>query len=704
MRLTLLLIFLLLIQWSGAQLITRNLAPADDTYTYSDNTIRGMESLLKTYHSTAGSQYRRVIYLKFDISGLSNQINSSRVRLYCNGVTAGGDKAHIWDAYPVSVSTWSEDDLTFTNVSQKAGADVNTPVLASSATYDAGLSIAPGYIELSGTTLTQSLIDSVNAGKQYFSVRIRERNVVKNGTSGVIVDFHSKENSSGYIPELIADEKNVEEAKLADLKVDGVTIAGFNESLYSYTSRVEWNSTTIPVVTATARFPQATVTITPATLLSGTTAQRTTAVLVSNGENSLRYSVIFEPLPPPTDATLSGITIDGKALEFFSPATTTYTVYVPYSALTVPVVQATTNDPKAGVVQLPALQIADTVTEAERTQILNVTAANGVNSLAYKLIFQQLPELDIFLALGQSNMAGRANMTNEMMSPLENVYLLTPGGSVETASNPMNKYSNIRKDISLQKLGPVYSCALKLREKAQKPIAFVVNAQGGSSITVWYQAGKANYDASLLRAKEAQRWGKIKAIIWHQGESDGSTVDSYLSRLSTMVQNFRTDLNEPELFFVAGELGYWRGGGTASIPFNNMIQTIAGTISFSDWVSAEGGTPLNNDPADPHFDTASQLTLGGRYADVLIEQLYVLSNLKKDKKKDDILIQTFENGFTLQALQQLTRFSVYSITGQLIVEDWLAVGEKELIKLSKGVYIVNLENNDARFSDKIIIK
>ena len=47
--------------------------------------------------------------------------------------------------------------------------------------------------------------------------------------------------------------------------------------------------------------------------------------------------------------------------------------------------------------------------------------------------------------------------------------------------------------------------------------SFVVNAQGGSALSTWYQPGKSNYDATIKRAKEAQRFGKFRAIIWHQG-------------------------------------------------------------------------------------------------------------------------------------------------------------------------------------------
>jgi hypothetical protein len=86
-------IFFLLFALAGlqSQTVEQRLIPVDDTYTYSDNTIRGMEPFLKTYHSTAGSQFRRISFLKFDISGLSPFVQSVKLRLYCNGFPAGGD-------------------------------------------------------------------------------------------------------------------------------------------------------------------------------------------------------------------------------------------------------------------------------------------------------------------------------------------------------------------------------------------------------------------------------------------------------------------------------------------------------------------------------------------------------------------------------------------------------------------------------------
>ena len=103
------------------------LRPSDDTYTYSNNTIRGMEDYLKVYHSTAGSQYRRITFLKFDISTVPTVVDSVVLRMYTNGWSAGGDKSHRFDAYPVLLNTWVEDDLTFANAGEKAGDDRGRP-------------------------------------------------------------------------------------------------------------------------------------------------------------------------------------------------------------------------------------------------------------------------------------------------------------------------------------------------------------------------------------------------------------------------------------------------------------------------------------------------------------------------------------------------------------------------------------------------
>lgn len=247
-----------------------------------------------------------------------------------------------------------------------------------------------------------------------------------------------------------------------------------------------------------------------------------------------------------------------------------------------------------------------------------------LNDNKYKLIaflesesarIKALEPLDIIFAIGQSNMAGRAPIDDYSILP--EVYLLNADGNFEPASQPLNKYSNIRKELAMQGITPARNCMFSLQKSLNKPLGLVLNAQGGSSIKVWFKPGKANYDAALIKAKEAQKHGKIKAIIWHQGSTDHKEASrdnfvSYKAKLKEMVESFRKDLNEPELPFICGELSERE----EFIAFNKeVIQKVKEYIPFSDFITSEGTNLLED---NIHFDAESSNTLGNRYAEKVL--------------------------------------------------------------------------------------
>ena len=100
---------------------------------------------------------------------------------------------------------------------------------------------------------------------------------------------------------------------------------------------------------------------------------------------------------------------------------------------------------------------------------------------------------DLYVCIGQSNMAGRATLTPEVMDTLQNVYLLNDKGNFEPAVNPLNRYSTVRKDLSMQRLGPAYGFAKEMTRKTKRPLGLVVNARGGSSINSWLKGSKDGY-------------------------------------------------------------------------------------------------------------------------------------------------------------------------------------------------------------------
>lgn len=226
--------------------------------------------------------------------------------------------------------------------------------------------------------------------------------------------------------------------------------------------------------------------------------------------------------------------------------------------------------------------------------------------------------LDIYLCIGQSNMAGRAVLTPEVMDTLQNVYLLNDKGSFESAVNPLNRYSTVRKDLSMQRLGPAYAFAKEMAQKTNRPVGLVVNARGGSSINSWTKGSKDGYyEETLSRIRKAlKQGGNLKAILWHQGEADCANPKTYQMKLKSLIENLREDLGMPDLPVIVGQISQWnwtkRQEGTA--PFNQMISEVASFIPYSDWVSSEG-LDCYNDETDPHFGTEGQLLLGKRYAE-----------------------------------------------------------------------------------------
>ena len=230
----------------------------------------------------------------------------------------------------------------------------------------------------------------------------------------------------------------------------------------------------------------------------------------------------------------------------------------------------------------------------------------------------QEKEMHIYLLIGQSNMAGRAEIAGKDLDTLKNVFLYTgiPGKEWEKAANPFNKYSTIRKKLSMQKLGPGYHFAKKMHElNPQNPIGLVVNAKGGTKISEWKQ-GTEFYNEAVKRTKEVMKSGKLKGILWHQGEGDASRYNKYTPDIIDLIQAFRKDFEIPDLPFVVGQLSEDK---TSRINFNQMILGLPNQIKKVGVVTTENTTTIDS----THFDAKSQKIIGERYA---AEMLKLIQN------------------------------------------------------------------------------
>jgi len=234
-----------------------------------------------------------------------------------------------------------------------------------------------------------------------------------------------------------------------------------------------------------------------------------------------------------------------------------------------------------------------------------------------KVLSTQQPEyLDIYLFIGQSNMAGRANIEEQDKDSLENVFLFTgiENNEWEKAANPLNKYSTFRKKIEMQKLGPGYTFAHEMvKSEYSNKIGLVVNAKGGTKIEQW-APGTAFYNEAVNRTKEALKYGTLKGIVWHQGEANASKHETYTPKIIELIKAFIAEFGNPDLPFVAGQLSKDKPHRKS---FNKMILQLPRHIDNCGVIKTKRTSTIDN----THFDSKSQRKLGKRYAREMLELL-----------------------------------------------------------------------------------
>jgi hypothetical protein len=522
-----------------------------------------------------------------------------------------------------------------------------------------------------------------------------------------VLSFSHNNVTSGNVMHLaniiLEKDEFPENTQLTALTIGGNIIKDFSPEklIYYYKLPYETSDTAFPAV-GYVNQEGTTAVQTDASNLSGNEDVRTTTLVVSRGDSSLTYKVIFYRGGSPDDARMEEINFDGNDIENYSMDVYSYHQYLPYSVTEIPVVDGKAlGTGNFSIVQATSLS----GTEEQRTATLTSTSGDGHQSDVYKITFEILPKLDLFLCIGQSNMLGRGYINESLgdLDPLENSWLLTPGFNWEAASNPFNKYSSVSlTNKSKEGISPSYGFAVNIKDRVEGPIGLIVNAKGGTSIQKWTKGNSEGlYEAALVRAQAAQKWGQYKAILWHQGESNSSSTSAYPDQLKKMVADFRQDLNEPDLYFVAGELAYWRGGGTGSTAFNEMIRTISTFLTNSDYVSAEGLTPLI-DETDPHFDRESNIELGRRYAVNVLEHIYGITSRTEEKTVKDVKLFVRNNQLVIENGQQNTKLQVVDITGK-IVKDIQFDFNTEVKLQSKGIYVVIIKNDNGIEREKLIV-
>lgn len=216
--------------------------------------------------------------------------------------------------------------------------------------------------------------------------------------------------------------------------------------------------------------------------------------------------------------------------------------------------------------------------------------------------------LELYLLIGQSNMAGRGIVDAQSQITSDAILMLDKTNNWVIAKDP------VHFDKTSAGVGPAISFAqTMLQDKKNTQIGLIPCAWGGSPIKVWQPGAKYfdnfPYDEAVQRAKIAMQKGVLKGILWHQGESDNDPkkAEVYLEKLKALIGNLRRDLNAPNLPFVAGEIGYFNKENYINEITNKLPAELENTAVVSAKDLTDKGDHL-------HFDSVSARELGKRYA------------------------------------------------------------------------------------------
>lgn len=228
--------------------------------------------------------------------------------------------------------------------------------------------------------------------------------------------------------------------------------------------------------------------------------------------------------------------------------------------------------------------------------ISQVTNADGKQPL-------QMPDgvkkgnFDLYLLVGQSNMAGRGKITDADLQTNPRVFALGEDGQWVLGKAPLH-YDKKNRGV-----GPGLTFG-KAMAKAypDRTIGLIPAAVGGTIIEWWLPgAERALFENAINQAKRAMTTGTLKGIIWQQGESDSTTSRAplYHDRLITLLHAFRHELGNENIPIVIGGLGDFLKSSKAPV-VNAALKQVAGEINNAAFAPAS----MKGDIGDSlHFNT-----------------------------------------------------------------------------------------------------
>lgn len=230
-------------------------------------------------------------------------------------------------------------------------------------------------------------------------------------------------------------------------------------------------------------------------------------------------------------------------------------------------------------------------------------------------IYMNQDTMSSILMVGQSNMAGRGDLGQ--VKPIRNLlcYMLRMG-RWQPMCEPVNPDRGIFEGRYRSGVSLAASFADSFARHYQSPVGLIPCADGGTEISQW-MPGELLYDHAVMQTKLAQRTSQLRAIIWHQGESDclqDAAVSAYRERFLRMITSLRKDLGTETVPVILGELP-WQLTQKVNTQgrekkLNAILRELAREVPHCAIASSEG---LTMKPDGLHFDSEACREFGRRY-------------------------------------------------------------------------------------------
>jgi hypothetical protein len=225
----------------------------------------------------------------------------------------------------------------------------------------------------------------------------------------------------------------------------------------------------------------------------------------------------------------------------------------------------------------------------------------------------------VFIMAGQSNMAGRGQVEPNDTISNQRILSINSIGELILAKEPLSLY-----EPKLKRLDCGVSFGRELLKHIPDSISILIvpTAVGGSAIDQWLGDSLHRGVKLMSNFKEkiliANKYGQIKGLLWHQGESDAKEllVNTYSTKLKKLFKSFRKITNEKRLPILSAQIGTF---GSEKIFQNSINQNIVKNAKKDKHTYIIRNDDFTDIGDKLHFDSKSQRIMGERFAQKYIE-------------------------------------------------------------------------------------